>query len=35
VWYKKHDGGGHFAALEKPKELWEDVKEFTEKVWKV
>jgi microsomal epoxide hydrolase len=35
VWYKKHEGGGHFAALEKPKELWEDVKEFTEKVWKV
>jgi len=35
VFYKQHDSGGHFAALEKPKELWEDVQEFAGKVWKV
>jgi microsomal epoxide hydrolase len=35
VFYKQHESGGHFAALEKPKELWEDVEEFVGKVWKV
>jgi microsomal epoxide hydrolase len=35
VYFKKHDKGGHFAALERPKEFWEDVKEFTDQVWKV
>ncbi|KAI4953675.1 hypothetical protein J4E91_002523 [Alternaria rosae] len=35
VFYKQHESGGHFAALEKPKELWEDVQEFAGKVWKV
>jgi len=33
VTYKQHESGGHFAALEKPKELWEDVEEFVAKVW--
>ncbi|KAL9616566.1 MAG: hypothetical protein Q9160_008569 [Pyrenula sp. 1 TL-2023] len=32
--YREHTSGGHFAALEKPKELWQDVDEFVKKVWK-
>jgi microsomal epoxide hydrolase len=35
VFYKKHERGGHFAALERPAELWQDVEEFANKVWKV
>jgi microsomal epoxide hydrolase len=35
VFYKKHERGGHFAALERPSELWQDVEEFVNKVWKV
>ncbi|CAI9627151.1 unnamed protein product [Alternaria burnsii] len=34
VFYKQHERGGHFAALEKPKELLEDVEEFVSKAWK-
>ncbi|CAN9340550.1 unnamed protein product [Alternaria alternata] len=34
VFYKQHEHGGHFAALEKPKELLEDVEEFVSKAWK-
>ncbi|KAL6705990.1 hypothetical protein ACN47E_006269 [Coniothyrium glycines] len=34
VFYKQHERGGHFAALEKPKELWADVEEFVGKAWK-
>lgn len=34
ITYKLHERGGHFAALEQPRELWEDVEEFVEKVWK-
>lgn len=35
VFYKQQrEGGGHFAALEKPRELWGDVEEFVGKVWK-
>ena len=30
----RHDSGGHFAAMEKPKELWSDVEEFVKKAWK-
>jgi microsomal epoxide hydrolase len=33
VFYKEHDKGGHFAALECPKEFWEDVEEFATRVW--
>ncbi|OAK97864.1 alpha/beta-hydrolase [Phaeosphaeriaceae sp. SRC1lsM3a] len=33
VFYKKHERGGHFAALEKPEELWKDVEEFVGVVW--
>ena len=35
VFYKHHERGGHFAALERPSELLEDVEEFVGKVWKV
>jgi hypothetical protein len=35
VWYKKHERGGHFAALERPVEFWGDVEEFAGQVWKV
>ncbi|KAK5119120.1 hypothetical protein LTR62_000331 [Meristemomyces frigidus] len=34
VSYSQHEGGGHFAALEKPKELLEDVEEWVSKAWK-
>ncbi|KAF2820739.1 epoxide hydrolase-like protein [Ophiobolus disseminans] len=34
VTYRQHERGGHFAALEKPRELWADVEEFAGKVWK-
>ncbi|KAH0556382.1 hypothetical protein GP486_005696 [Trichoglossum hirsutum] len=32
VYWKEHNKGGHFAAWERPTELVEDVREFTEKV---
>ena len=35
VFYNVHDRGGHFAALEQPELLWDDVQAFVEKVWKV
>ncbi|KAF2099549.1 alpha/beta-hydrolase [Rhizodiscina lignyota] len=28
VFYRQHDSGGHFAAMEKPSVLWNDVEEF-------
>ncbi|WWD20963.1 hypothetical protein CI109_105441 [Kwoniella shandongensis] len=34
VWSREHKSGGHFAALEKPAELWQDVEEFVGQVWK-
>ncbi|KAK4981979.1 hypothetical protein LTR50_007860 [Elasticomyces elasticus] len=34
VWHRQHDAGGHFAAMEKPKELLQDIEDFTQKVWK-
>ncbi|KAH6643082.1 epoxide hydrolase-like protein [Boeremia exigua] len=33
VTYEQHESGGHFAALEKPKELWSDVEKYVEVVW--
>jgi microsomal epoxide hydrolase len=30
--FKRHERGGHFAALECPEELWEDVETFVESV---
>jgi microsomal epoxide hydrolase len=35
VYYKTHDKGGHFAALERPEDLWGDVQEFVKVAWKV
>lgn len=33
VWYKQHNRGGHFAALERPNVLLDDFEEFVAKVW--
>ncbi|PVH98811.1 epoxide hydrolase-like protein [Periconia macrospinosa] len=33
VSYRQHTQGGHFAALEQPQELWDDVEEFVGKAW--
>jgi microsomal epoxide hydrolase len=35
VYFRKHDKGGHFAALECPREFWGDVEEWAGQVWKV
>ncbi|KAJ5055562.1 epoxide hydrolase-like protein [Bipolaris maydis] len=35
VSYKRHERGGHFAALERPADLWEDIEGFVSKAWKV
>jgi microsomal epoxide hydrolase len=34
VSFKRHERGGHFAALERPGELWGDVVEFVGRAWK-
>lgn len=34
VSFRAHEKGGHFAALEKPEELLEDIEEFVKKAWK-
>ncbi|KAF2708440.1 alpha/beta-hydrolase [Pleomassaria siparia CBS 279.74] len=34
VWYREHDRGGHFAAMEKPDVLLDDVEDFVKQVWK-
>lgn len=34
VWHKQHEAGGHFAALERPQDLFQDVEEFVAAVWK-
>jgi microsomal epoxide hydrolase len=34
VWFRRHDKGGHFAALERPEEVATDVEEFLKQVWK-
>jgi microsomal epoxide hydrolase len=35
VFYKQHEKGGHFAALERPQVFWEDVEAFVGEAWKV
>ncbi|KAF2789207.1 epoxide hydrolase-like protein [Melanomma pulvis-pyrius CBS 109.77] len=35
VFYKQHEKGGHFAALEQPNELLADVEEYVKVAWKV
>jgi len=32
VWHKEHTEGGHFAAMEMPKELFEDIESFVKQV---
>ncbi|KAJ9495788.1 hypothetical protein H2202_008831 [Exophiala xenobiotica] len=32
VFYRQHEKGGHFAALERPEDLWADVDEFAQRV---
>jgi microsomal epoxide hydrolase len=34
VFFKAHEKGGHFAALERPEALWEDVEEWVKIAWK-
>jgi microsomal epoxide hydrolase len=34
VSFRSHERGGHFAALERPEALWEDVEEFVGVAWK-
>ncbi|KAF7188548.1 putative epoxide hydrolase [Pseudocercospora fuligena] len=33
VWYKEHDQGGHFAAMEKPELFVTDMENFVAEVW--
>jgi pimeloyl-ACP methyl ester carboxylesterase len=35
VLYNEHESGGHFAAMEKPRELFEDVEAYVNVAWKV
>ena len=32
VWSRRHDRGGHFAALERPEELLSDLESFVEEL---
>ncbi|KAF5658596.1 epoxide hydrolase [Fusarium heterosporum] len=32
-WYRMHEQGGHFAALEEPDTLWKDVEDFVAEFW--
>ncbi|CAO2652562.1 Nn.00g008450.m01.CDS01 [Neocucurbitaria sp. VM-36] len=34
VFFKAHEKGGHFAALERPEQLWEDIEEYVKVAWK-
>jgi len=34
LFYREHERGGHFAALERPEDLWRDVEEFAGLAWK-
>ncbi|KAJ4339928.1 hypothetical protein N0V87_002866 [Didymella glomerata] len=34
VFFRSHDKGGHFAALERPETLWHDVEEWVKIAWK-
>ncbi|KAH8704777.1 putative epoxide hydrolase [Talaromyces proteolyticus] len=33
VFWKEHEKGGHFAALERPQDIADDIVEFVEQVW--
>ena len=34
TFFKRHDKGGHFAAMEQPELLAQDVEDFLKQVWK-
>ena len=34
VHFNRHEAGGHFAAMENPKVLFDDVEQFVKKAWK-
>lgn len=33
VFHRKHDKGGHFAAIERPMDMLQDIEDFTHLVW--
>jgi microsomal epoxide hydrolase len=33
VWHRRHSSGGHFAALEKPREFAQDIEDFVATAW--
>ena len=33
VWFRRHEGGGHYPALERGGVLLEDLEDFTKEVW--
>ena len=33
VWHREHDRGGHFAAMELPKDFVKDIEDFIAQVW--
>ena len=33
VWFKQHTKGGHFAAMEQPETMTDDIEEFLSQVW--
>ena len=33
VWHREHDNGGHFAAMEVPKDFVQDMEDFVKEVW--
>jgi hypothetical protein len=33
VWYRAHESGGHFAAMEKPEPFVKDMEDFVRDVW--
>ncbi|OCL14061.1 alpha/beta-hydrolase [Glonium stellatum] len=35
VWYRQHEKGGHFAAMERPGTLLKDVEDFIQHIWPV
>ena len=34
AWFRAHDAGGHFAAMEKPEVFVQDMEDFIKEVWK-
>lgn len=34
VWHKQHEKGGHFAAMERPGDMLQDIEEFVAAAWK-